>query len=326
MKVLVVMNFGPDESAPHRGRWVIDQVEATRKLGVEVDLYSFRPGRSEYLPAIRGIRKRLRRAEFDLVHAHFGLAGWCALLAGARPLVVTYHGTDVRHPMTGRLSRALSRRTTLNAPVSSELLGRHEGRPGITPFPGRTAILPCGPDLSRFTPLDRRRSREELGLDRDGRYLFFPANPARPEKRFDRALRLAESTGATLLTGGHIPPEEMPLWMNAANAVVITSSYEGFGLACLEGLACETPVASTPVGVAPLVLDGLENTLCKPFELGLWSNFLKELMLTTERHTEGRGRAVTFSADRLAERVVLAYRDVLTGIDTGFDIRPPVEA
>jgi len=315
MKVLVVMNFGPDESAPHRGRWVIDQVEATRALGVEVELYSFRPGRSGYLPAIRKIRSLLRRNEFDLVHAHFGLAGWCALLAGARPLVVTYHGTDVRHPVTGRLSRLLSRRTALNAPVSSDLLSGHEGRPGIESTPGRTAILPCGPDLSRFSPSPRSRARRSLGLEPDGRYIFFPAGPARPEKRFELALSLAEAVGSTVLTGGHIPPEEMPVWMNAADAVVVTSAYEGFGLACLESLACETPVLSTPVGIAPLALDGLANTLCEPFDLDRWSAFLTGLLEDRDRRAPGRDRARAFSADRLAERVVLAYREVLEGVD-----------
>lgn len=326
MKVLVVTNFGPDASAPHRGRWVVDQVEATRKLGVEVDLLSFPPGKSQYVPAVREIRRRLRRDQFDLVHAHFGLAGWCALLAGANPLIVTYHGTDVRHPVTGRLSRALARRATLNAPVSSELLGDHDGRPGITPLPGRTAVLPCGPDLSRFTPLDRDLSRERIGLDPEGRYLLFPASPARPEKRVEMALQLAEASGATLLTGGRIPPEEMPLWMNAADAVVVTSAYEGFGLACLESLACETPVISTPVGVAPLVLDGLANTLCEPFDLGRWSAFLGELFGASDRRAAGRRRAGAFSAERLAERVVITYREVLSGIEEEFDIRPPVEA
>jgi teichuronic acid biosynthesis glycosyltransferase TuaC len=326
MKVLVVMNFGPDESAPHRGRWVVDQVEATRSLGVEVELYSFKPGKSQYLPAIREIRSLLREGGFDLVHAHFGLAGWCALLAGARPLVVTYHGTDVRHPVTGRLSRLLSRRTALNAPVSSELLREHQGRPGIDSSPGRTAILPCGPDLSRFTPSPRDRARHAIGLEPDGRYIFFPASPARPEKRFELALRLAETVGARVLTGGHIPPEEMPNWMNAADAVVVTSAYEGFGLACLESLACETPVLSTPVGIAPLALNGLDNTLCEPFDLDRWSHFLGDLLDAPDARARGRERVGAFSAERLAERVVLAYREVLDGAPEGFDIRPPVEA
>ena len=60
MRVLVVMNFGADPAAPQRGRWVIDQVEALREGGLEVDLFSFRPGKDQYLPATRKIRRILK--------------------------------------------------------------------------------------------------------------------------------------------------------------------------------------------------------------------------------------------------------------------------
>ena len=60
----------------------------------------------------------------------------------------------------------------------------------------------------------------------------------------------------------------MPLWVNAANAVVVTSDYEGFGLTCVEALACDVPVLSTPVGIAPFALAGVAGTLCAPFDAG----------------------------------------------------------
>ena len=312
MKVLVATNFRPDESAPQRGRWVVDQVEALRELGVDVELFSFPPGRGNYLPAVRRIRELLSKERFDLVHAHYGLVGWCALLAGARPLLVTFHGTDVRHPVVGRLSRLLSGRIALSAPVSSALLGPEGGRKGLERIPGRTAILPCGPGLERFGPMDRDLARDELGLDREARILFFPANPDRPEKRVGLAASVADAAGFDLITGGNIDPEAMPVWMNAADAVAITSLYEGFGMACLEAVTCETPVMSTPVGVAPLVLRGLPGTLCEDFETGRWADFLIGLGEGSNRGIPGgREAAATFSAGRMAERVLVAYREVL---------------
>ena len=134
MRVLVVMNFGADPSTPQRGRWVIDQVEALREGGLDVDLFSFRPGKDQYLPATRRIRRQLRETRYDLVHAHYGLAGWCARLAGADPLVVTFHGTDVRHRIVGRMSRSLTRRIDLVAAASRALFEEEDGRPGL-PLP-----------------------------------------------------------------------------------------------------------------------------------------------------------------------------------------------
>jgi glycosyltransferase involved in cell wall biosynthesis len=310
VRVLVVTNFVPDDAAPQRGRWVRDQVEEVRRLGVEVEVFSFPPGRSEYVPATRRLRGLLRRDRFDLVHAHYGLPGWCAVLAGARPLLVTFHGTDVRHRVVGPLSRRLAHRIDLAAGVSRSLFGPEDGRPGLPALAG-AAVLPCGPDLDRFAPRPRGDARRALGLDPEAPFLFFPANPGRPEKRHDRAAALAAAIDAELRTGGSIEPGQMPLWVNAASAVLVTSDYEGFGMAAIESLSCEVPVLSTPVGAAPYALAGIEGCLCAPFELSTWEPVARRHLDRDEPRVLGHDRAATLSAARMAQRVVVAYEDLL---------------
>jgi glycosyltransferase involved in cell wall biosynthesis len=311
MRVLVVTNFVPDAGAPQRGRWVRDQIEEIRRRGIEVEVFSFPPGKRQYIPATRRLRRLLRdEPPFDLVHAHYGLPGWCARLAGASPLVVSFHGTDVRHPLVGRLSRRLVRRIDLTAVVSAALFTEENGRPGLPLLHG-SAVLPCGPDLSRFGPMPRAEARRELGLDPDGHYLLFPANPARPEKRADRARELAEACEAELLGGGAIEPDRMRLWINAANAVLITSDYEGFGMVCIEALACRVPVLSTPVGIAPFLLDGVEGALCADYELAAWKAAVLPHLESADPRIDGAERAAWLSSARTAERTIEAYRDVL---------------
>lgn len=314
MRVLVVTNFVPDAGAPQRGRWVRDQIEEIRMRGVEVEVFSFPPGSRHYVPAAWRLRKLLSQAPpFDLVHAHYGLPGWCARLAGAAPLIVSFHGTDVRHPVVGRMSRRLIRGIDLAAVVSQGLFVEENGRPGL-PLMHGSAVLPCGPDLSRFEPLDRRRARQELGLDPAGRYLLFPADPARPEKRADRATELARACGAELLSGGSIEPEAMRLWINAANAVLVTSDYEGLGMICIEALACEVPILSTPVGIAPFLLDELEGALCAPFDLTTWKAAALPHLDSPDPRIKGAERASALSSARTAERTIEAYRDVLAPV------------
>jgi teichuronic acid biosynthesis glycosyltransferase TuaC len=309
VRVLVVTNFEPDDSAPQRGRWVRDQVDEVRKRGIDVDIFSFPPGSGEYIPATRRLRGLLRREHFDLVHAHYGLAGWCARLAGARPLLVTFHGTDVRHGVVGPLSHRLAWRVDLVAAVSRPLFAPEDRRPGLPAVPG-AVVLPCGPALERFGPVSRAEARAALGLDRDGRYLFFPANPARPEKRHDRAAQLARACDAELLSGGTIEPEQMPLWLNAANAVLVTSDYEGFGMAAVEALACGVPVLSSPVGIAPYALRGIDGCLCAPFDLAIWSAAARPHLAAADPRVAGAAKAASLSAARMAERVIVVYRDI----------------
>jgi teichuronic acid biosynthesis glycosyltransferase TuaC len=310
VRVLIVTNFTPDAGAPQRGRWVRDQVAELQRCGVETVSFEFRPGRGEYIPATRRLRRLLRRERFDLVHAHYGLAGWCARLAGAWPLLVSFHGTDVRHWLVGPLSRRLAWRADLVAAVSRSLFETEDGRPGLPPVPG-SAVLPCGPDLRRFRRQSRTEARQQLGLDGEGRYLLFPANPGRAEKRHDRAAELAGACDAELLTGGSIDPDQMPLWVNAANAVLVTSDYEGLGMICIEALACRVPVLSTPVGIAPFILDGIEGTLCAEYDVATWKAAAVPHLESPDPRVDGAARAAWLSSARTAERTIEAYRDVL---------------
>lgn len=311
MRVLVVTNITPDPASPSRGVFVRDQVAALRRAGVEVELYSFPRGRWNYAPAVSRIRRLLRQERFDLVHAHYGLAGWCARLARARPLIVTFHGTDVRHPIVGRLSRRLARRLDLVAGASRALFAPEAERPGLPRRPGASAVLPCGADLDRFRPSSRAEARQRLGLEPEGRYLLFPAAALRPEKRHDRAAEIGRRTGAEVLTGGAIEAERMPDWINAANAVLVTSENEGFGLAAVEALACDVPVLSTPVGVAQALLNGVDGCLAAPFDPRRWAELARVHLHAPDPRVAGRGRARWFSAELMAERVLVAYREVL---------------
>ncbi|MGB2710942.1 MAG: glycosyltransferase, partial [Conexibacter sp.] len=108
MRALVVTNMYPTQARPALGRFVRDQVEALRRIdGVEVELFAFPPGLRSYPRAALALRRRYRRTRFDVVHAHFGLTAWPSLAVRGAPHVVTFHGTDLAHPRSRRLSRAV---------------------------------------------------------------------------------------------------------------------------------------------------------------------------------------------------------------------------
>ena len=308
MRALIVTNMYPSPARPALGRFVADQVAALRRTGeVDLQLFSFEPGgNGAYLGAARELRARRRdHPRFDIVHAHYGLTTWPALAAPARARLVTLHGTDLTHPRSRPITLAGLRFNDLVG-IVSEPLAASVPRWASG---GRVAILPCGVDLHRFRRIDRAQARARLGLDPAGTYLLFPGDPARPEKRFDLAQAAAGDT--PLLTLGNVDPEEVPLWFNAANAVLIPSDREGFGLAVLEALACDVPVLATPVGIAPEALAGIAGTLCAPFDVTGWRAALAPLVAADDPRVDGRSSAERFSSDRMAERVLEAWRGLL---------------
>ena len=112
-------------------------------------------------------------------------------------------------------------------------------------------------------------------------------------------------------SGYRVQPSQVPLWVNAANAVLVTSDRESFGLAVLEALACDVPVLSTPVGIAPEVLRGIDGAYCGVFDPLRWRTTLAPLLEDEDPRVAGRTAAERYSADRMAARVLDAWRGLL---------------
>jgi glycosyltransferase involved in cell wall biosynthesis len=290
----------PSPADPARGAFVRDQVQALRRIdGLEVGVYCFGPG--GYVHAARDLRSQYRDEPHDVIHAHFGLTAGPALALRTAPHAVTLHGTDVRHPRSGRITRALLPALDLIATASASLAAELATHRPVT-------VLPCGVNTERLRPIARAEARAQLGLDVDEPCLLFPADPQRPGQRHDRAVEVAN--GARLLSLGGVEPWDVPLWINAANAVVLPSEAEGFGLAVLEALACNVPVITTPVGIHPTALKGLQGTLCAPYDRDTWREAAAAHLAAADPRVDGRARAELWSAERMARRVHAAWSEL----------------
>ena len=311
LRVLIVANMYPSAARPSYGVFVADQVAGLRATGeVEVEVFHWDARRRPWRYGLAALELALTKVEADVVHAHYGLSGVVALAAPRRlPLVLTVHGRDCHHPVVKRLTSLVARRAAAVVAVSDELAAR-------CPFP-IAAVIPPGVDLEQFRPLPRAEARGRLGIDKrpEQRLIVFPADPQRPEKRYADAQALVERLAATrpeveLKAVFGRPRTEMPLWLNAADAVIVTSQREGYGLACVEALACDVPVLSTPVGVAPALLAGIDGCLCTPFDAARWSEHLDAVLAADEPRVDGRAVAETQGLPAAARRTLQLYRSL----------------
>ncbi|MFL0605802.1 glycosyltransferase family 4 protein [Cylindrospermopsis raciborskii] len=80
---------------------------------------------------------------------------------------------------------------------------------------------------------------------------------------------------------GFVPDQQLPIAYQAADLTVMPSqSFEGFGLAILESLACGTPVLCTPVGGMPEILQPFTPELITDsIAVDSLANKLQEVML-----------------------------------------------
>ena len=304
MRALVVTNMYPTPERPALGSFVRDQVEALRRReDVEIDLFAFPPGLRAYPRAARELRRRTAASGST----------------SSTPTSASPRGRRSPRGSARSWSRCTATTCSTRARTASPRDPAVHGAPAAVSrefsellrgagTTRRVAVLPVGIDLERFRPISRREARERLGLDPGGRYLLFPHDPARPLKRFDRAQEAA--AGTTLLTMGNVAPADVPLWINACNAVLVPSQAEGFGLSVIEALACGVPAFGTPVGIHPVALADVGGAYCAPWDREAWRAALRPVLEAEDPRVDGRDRAAIFSADRMAARVVEAWRDV----------------
>jgi glycosyltransferase involved in cell wall biosynthesis len=340
LRVLMVSGRLPSETEPGTLTFVKTQMESLREIGIEVEPYPI-VGRKrvKYLSAISRIDALCRRGRFDIVHAHHGFSGMAARGQLRVPLVVSFMGEELLldvdadgrpRPMARvwlRAHRILARLSAAAIVKTPEMAARLGGR--------NVHVIPNGVDLQLFKPMDKREARRRLGLDPDGRFILFPADPSRPEKDFPTArlavdrLNATKPTpvrpGAVMRTPG-IPPAELlvlhgvahtrvPLFMNAADAVLLTSFYEGSPNAIKESLACERPIVSTDVGDVRSLINGLPGCVVAPRDPEIVAQSLEMALAFDGPSTGGRGRVADLSLEIVARQVLAVYERVLAGGD-----------
>jgi len=309
MKVLVVTNMYPTASEPWFGSFVRDQVEDLRALGLDVELLSFdgRHRETEYGRAARRVRQLTRTGRFDLLHAHYGLAGAVALSQRSVPVVTTFHGSDTGYIRWQRIVSAVVARWSVPIFVN---------RAGVHLLWCRSGhVIPAGVDTEVFVPADRSAIRHRLGWNEECSYILFPGSRHDQRKRPDL---FAATVDALRTAGQRVEPVYLENLSRAESAEVIaavdltlmTSDWEGSPVAVRESLACETPVVSVPVGDVVETLAGLPGCEIAAREPAALAAAVTRALASPRSHAL-RERALATSRARTAERVAAVYGEVL---------------
>jgi len=243
---------------------------------------------------------------YDLLHANYGLTAPMAVAQPRLPVVLSLWGSDLMGkygPLTKRL-----------APHCDTVIVMSEGM--AASYGRECRVIPHGVDLDVFAPMDQDHAREEVGWPRDERTVLFPYPPKREVKDYPRARRLVDRASArldrpvTLRTATDIPHERMPYYLNAADALLMTSKREGSPNTVKEAIACNLPVVSTDVGDVRERLAPVEPSTVSDDDAELAAG-LAEILRRGER-SNGRTHAAEIGVERMGRRLLSVYESVTT--------------
>ena len=315
MRVLVVTNMYPSPTLPSFGTFVYDQVQALRALGVEIDVLVFNGREStwRYLWAFPRYWSRLLRGRYDLVHAHYVLAGVVARAQWGKRVVLTHHGPEVlgQPPWQAPLCKVMT-------PLFDEVIHvTEEVRRTLDDADGW--VIPCGVDLDAFQPIPREEARRRLDLPQDKRLVLFAGDHWRPEKRFDlveAAIPLVrqELPDVELVLLTKQPHERVPIYMSACDALVLASALEGSPMVIKEAMACNLPIVSVRVGDVPEVIAETPGCRLAEREPDDIAAKLVEVLREPQR-TDGRARIAHLAHDQIARRVLTVYQHALGAVE-----------
>lgn len=328
MKVLFIASGNHGAVSPVVG----NQAEALISEGVEIEWYLLKgKGIKGYLKNVKPLRKYLKEHKYDAIHAHYSLSAFVASLAGAKPLVVSLMGSDVK--AAGWYKFIIRLFATFGGWKSIIVKSNDMYRSlGIK----RAIVIPNGVNMERFKPMDKAECQKKLGwkISNDKlqttnavRHILFPANASRPEKDYalaeaaiallndkmsrDKSLNepLALNDAVELHAFENTPNEETPYWYNAADVVLMTSKWEGSPNAIKEALACSRPIVVTKIGDVVERTEGVEGCYVaqsrEPQEL---ASLLKNALAFTT--TKGREKifADGLAAKEINQRLISVYR------------------
>lgn len=310
MKVLFISSGTNGKISPI----VKSQGDSLKKQQVEVDYFLIcEPGLNGYFKYIFRLRKYIKQNDYDILHAHYSLSGFVATLSSANRAVVSLMGDDALTSRSLFLTKLLANYIWGKTIVKSEEMRQRLNTSNVE-------IVPNGVDLKKFKPMGKIPCQKKLGFSKDKLHLLFAANPRRKIKNF----KLFKDAFEILKDKGHdiemhyfdnISHKDVPIYMNAADLVCLSSLSEGSPNVIKEAMACNRPIVSTDVGDVKWLFDEIDGCYVSSNNVKDYSSYLKKALKysAVSEHTYGRERLIELGldSDSVAKKLVEIYRNVL---------------
>ena len=265
-----------------------------------------------YLQNLPLLNRRLDEFRPDLAHAHYSLSAIAASLVCRAPMVVSLMGSDtVVSPINRMFIRFFDAIRWQALIVKSESM-KHNIKLS------NARIIPNGVDIDHFRPLVQSVCKHQVGFAANKKQVIWLANPERYSKNItlaNIAFKMLSTDEIELKIIHDILHDQVPLYLNAADVLLLTSRWEGSPNIIKEAMACNCPIVTTAVGDVHQVLGDTEGCFVSSFEPEDVAAKIESALKFIELRgrTNGRLRILELGldADNIAKKIISIYENVL---------------
>ncbi len=322
MKVLFVCsgNVRNFEIVP----FIKEQGDSLVKQGVQVDYYPIvGKGLPGYIKAGLRLKKHLKQNQYDLIHAHYTLSGWSAIIgAGKIPVILSLMGTDANGAYIGVNKVHLKSRfstflTWLIQPFVKAIISKSPNIEKHVYLKHKSYIVPNGINLEKFRP----QNFENLKLREtkpESKKVLFLGDKNKVGKNYPLAQAAVAQLGqpdVELLSPYPLSHSDVPTYLNTADVLVLPSLMEGSPNVIKEAMACNCPIVSADTGDVQWVLGETKGCFIASYDVHDFSEKIRQALRFSEENgrTNGMQRIIELGldAETIAKRIISIYQKVL---------------
>jgi glycosyltransferase involved in cell wall biosynthesis len=177
-------------------------------------------------------------------------------------------------------------------------------------------VIPHGVNFEKFRPIDQGRAQNLVGWSQEKKHVLFPYHPTRNVKDYPKAKRVVAEVNQALaeevdLKVVHdVEHEDVYKYMNASDALLLTSKREGSPNSVKEALACNLPIVSTHVGWVSKHLSNVSNSYVGATEPELVEHLSS--VIRSGQQSDGRNHVADLGLDQMAEDILSVYKRALS--------------
>ena len=110
---------------------------------------------------------------------------------------------------------------------------------------------------------------------------------------------------------GELTPREVAEWLRKADALVLSSRYETYGVVLAEAAAAGVPILSTPVGIAEETADLIVPQEIAQNKPGRFAEFIESILWSTDRVAGKKENTARFTAAAVGKKLKAIYDSCL---------------